>query len=125
MGIWIILVSVVIALLGAAILTWLSDRFPDKIITILIATLCIGCAGGTISGAIIEKNKKVDYEVYKIVHYQAYNEPEINQVWLKDEDGKYFYLYLSDKEFFTYRVQKDNYTVALELTEKQLDELRK
>lgn len=78
--------------------------------------------GGVISitGAIKYRsyleNDKTEYEIVKVVHYQAVDAEEVNQVLLEDVDGKFFYIYVNDKKFLEMRKQKENGNMVVSLS---------
>ena len=97
-------------------------RIGEKLnIPLLCAATCIAI-GGYGSSIYLGRTEYVELEIDKIVHYQAYNEEEINKVWIKDKDGMYFYVLMSDRQFFKYRTQKENGEVVLRIRKSEFNE---
>ena len=65
-------------------------------------------------------NTKTEYEIVKVVHYQAVDAEEVNQVLLEDEDGKLFFIYVNDKKFLEMRKQKENGNMVVSLSKNDL-----
>ena len=104
------LIVLLVSVLILFIVVMVSERFDITNSGFLFG---IGLAGtiGLIVGAfgvVIATNfEKTEYEVYKVVHYQAVGSEELNQVWLKDEDGDYFYIIVNDKDYNEIREQNE------------------
>lgn len=109
---------VIIGIILIAVFTRIGEKFD---IPLVCAAVCIAI-GGYGSAAYLGRTEYVELEIDKIVHYQAYNEEEINKVWIKDKDGMYFYVLMSDRQFFKYRTQKENGEVVLRIKRLEFNE---
>ena len=97
---------------------WIIGIYAEKIIIGLISVILgIGMiVVGTNKQNAAILNAKTEYEIVNIVHYQAVNAEEINQVLLEDKDGKLFFIYVNDKKFLEMRKQKENGDMVVSLS---------
>lgn len=97
----------------------ISSKYESAYAGVLVITFVVGLIlviTGLLKKADKNTNIDVEYKVVKIVHYQALNAEEINQVWLKEEDGDYFYIFVNDKEFFELKEENENGDVVMNLS---------
>lgn len=118
------MIGLIVFLLGVVLFSvgWIRGIYFDKknfgiIFTILGWVMVI--IGASIQN-VTRLNAKTEYEIVKVVHYQAVNAEEINQVLLEDEDGKFFFIYVNDKKFLEMRKQKENGNMVVSLSKNDL-----
>lgn len=105
-------------LLASLFVLVISDSFKLGYIVLFIGGV-MTFTGANKYGSYLE-NDETEYEIVKVVHYQAVDAEEVNQVLLEDVDGKFFYIYVNDKKFLEMRKQKENGSMVVSLSKNDL-----
>ena len=102
----------------------ISDSFKFSILAYIVLFIggAMAITGANKYGSYLE-NDKTEYEIVKVVHYQAVDAEEVNQVLLEDVDGKFFYIYVNDKKFLEMRKQKENGNMVVSLSGNDLKKI--
>lgn len=126
MGLAIWIAGIIIIAGGMIIAEFCSGLLVKTRIVGLVVCAVIGL-GMVCGGAVKSKSdlyhEPVEYEIKRVIHYQALNAEEINQVWLKKENGDYFYILVNDKTFMELREENEDGVYVMRLAEVDFEKI--